>query len=653
MRTLTMMTILMTMACGDTADKSNPDTGTEADADASDGRADEGDADGFDADSPDAGGTDADGSDVDGSDADGSDADGSDADGSGADGSDTGSDADGSDADGSDTGSTADADADGSDTGSTADADADGSDTGSTADADADAGPTDPATIDYCHIQWPCEMTAIADESTETVYTWVYAAGITEGVGAGAGVEVQLGIGPDDSWPDDDWSWVDAVFNDDKEGLTPGVLSNDEFAAAGLAPSTPGHHDYAARARLTGGAWILCDLGDECDGGSGSTDGYDPSTSGHLVVELPVYSSITVTSPGGGDLWIDATTVDITWTSEGDIELVDITLIDDAGIETEIATDIANSGSHSWAIPFSVALGRNQMICINDSADTVGGCAGDFTLGALIGFQWNGSEEEILRLSPVMDDSSLMGTVGDLMWWSSQVVVDHAGEVIYVMGSTEDSISKLYTLNMWTGDLVDELVFSPGGSGWEINSEGKLIGCRWSGSEEELFTVDPLTGGVEVIGIVGDLASWSGQTVIDNSIDRMYIIGTNSSGTTQLWVMDSVTGDLIETITPTDFMGGSGLQMSPSGNAVYAYWNGSEEILTELNLTTGERTDLGTVGDLGSWSGQTVVDPTNNTILIWGNGADGTNIYAMDVLTGELLYTTPVERSMAAPRFIY
>jgi hypothetical protein len=259
----------------------------------------------------------------------------------------------------------------------------------------------------------------------------------------------------------------------------------------------------------------------------------------------------------------------------------------------------------------------------------------------------------MLRLSPVMDDSSLMGTVGDLMWWSSQVVVDHAGEVIYVMGSTEDSISKLYTLDMWTGDLVDELVFSPGGSGWEINSEGKLIGCRWSGSEEELFTVDTLTGSVEVIGIVGDLGSWSGQTVIDNTIDRMYIIGTDSSSTTQLWVMDSVTGDLIETITPTDFMGGSGLQMSPSGNAVYAYWNGSEEILTELDLTTGERTDLGTVGDLGSWSGQTVVDPTNNTILIWGNGDDGANIYAMDVLTGDLLYTTPVAATMAAPRFIY
>jgi hypothetical protein len=239
------------------------------------------------------------------------------------------------------------------------------------------------------------------------------------------------------------------------------------------------------------------------------------------------------------------------------------------------------------------------------------------------------------------------------MWWSGQVVVDHAGEVIYVMGSTDGGVDKLYTLDMWTGDLLTDLAFTPGGTGWELNSEGKLIGCRWSGTEEELFTVDPITGTSEVIGIVGDLAFWSGQTVIDNSIDRMYIIGTDSADTTQLWVMDSVSGDLLETITPTGFSGGTGLQLSPSGNAVYAYWTGTEEMLTELDLTTGEHTDLGVVGDLATWSGQTVVDPTNNTILIWGNGATGSNIYGMDVLTGDLLYTTPVETSIMAPRLLY
>ena len=93
--------------------------------------------------------------------------------------------------------------------------------------------------------------------------------------------------------------------------------------------------------------------------------------------------------------------------------------------------------------------------------------------------------------------------------------------------------------------------------------------------------------------------------------------------------------------------------MSPSGNAVYAYWSGTEEVLTEMDLTTGDHTDLGVVGDLGTWSGQTVVDPINNTILIWGNGATGSNIYGMDVLTGDLLYTTPVETSIIAPRFLY
>jgi len=141
--------------------------------------------------------------------------------------------------------------------------------------------------VDYCHVQWPCTQTVAASAASADLYVWVYQGGVTEGAGRGAGVTVQLGVGPDGSDPASaaGWTWSSAAYNVDKDGLSPGDLANDEYTGTFTAPSTAGAYDYCGRVSVDSGAsWTYCDLGGSGCSGGGSGDGYSAATAGQLTV---------------------------------------------------------------------------------------------------------------------------------------------------------------------------------------------------------------------------------------------------------------------------------------------------------------------------------------------------------------------------------
>ena len=166
---------------------------------------------------------------------------------------------------------------------------ADSADSGDTADSADTSDPGDTAvpvvSVDYCHIQYPCEQSVAAGVATDAVYGWVYQAGVTEGPGVGVGVTLEVGWGADGSDPATGWTWTTMRYNLDKDGLVPGDLANDEWFGAFTAPTVPGAYDFAVRASADGGAsWTYCDGGGGTCPGSGSDDGYDAADAGALTV---------------------------------------------------------------------------------------------------------------------------------------------------------------------------------------------------------------------------------------------------------------------------------------------------------------------------------------------------------------------------------
>ena len=69
--------------------------------------------------------------------------------------------------------------------------------------------------------------------------------------------------------------------------MVPSDLANDEYVCElESLEAHLGSNDFAMRVRIDGGLWTYCDLGPEC-GGSGSDDGYNADTAGHLEVTAP------------------------------------------------------------------------------------------------------------------------------------------------------------------------------------------------------------------------------------------------------------------------------------------------------------------------------------------------------------------------------
>jgi hypothetical protein len=140
----------------------------------------------------------------------------------------------------------------------------------------------------YCHVQWPCWSDALTDAETDAYYAWVYAPG-TAGAGQGGGLVVDLGVGPDGTSPgSEDWTWTEATYNADTDGLFPGDLANDEYATSMIAPADGGSYDVAARVSGDGGlSWMFCDAGPTC-GGGGSDDGYNAPVTLEVSAPVPV-----------------------------------------------------------------------------------------------------------------------------------------------------------------------------------------------------------------------------------------------------------------------------------------------------------------------------------------------------------------------------
>jgi hypothetical protein len=149
--------------------------------------------------------------------------------------------------------------------------------------APADPGHGDPlppaddgamATVDWAVLQFPVSAEGASGGSLD-VYGRVYEPGVTQGVGRGAGITGEAGVGLV-TVPPANWTWTTATFNTDTDGG-----ANDEYMATLAMPGSPGAYRYAFRLSLFGGPWVYADLD------PGTTNGFDVLDAGTLTVTPP------------------------------------------------------------------------------------------------------------------------------------------------------------------------------------------------------------------------------------------------------------------------------------------------------------------------------------------------------------------------------
>ncbi|HOX45075.1 MAG TPA: choice-of-anchor D domain-containing protein [Myxococcota bacterium] len=132
------------------------------------------------------------------------------------------------------------------------------------------------ASIVWCDLQWPRATSAPVGQDTELVFGRVYKTGVTEPVGAPAGILGQLGYGPLGSDPRSStgWRWLSAAWNPSCVGCG----NNDEFMRQ-FNLSAAASWSYAYRFSDDGGLTFLF-----CDFDPGTGNGFSSADLGTLTI---------------------------------------------------------------------------------------------------------------------------------------------------------------------------------------------------------------------------------------------------------------------------------------------------------------------------------------------------------------------------------
>lgn len=159
--------------------------------------------------------------------------------------------------------------------------------------------------------------------------------------------------------------------------------------------------------------------------------------------------------------------------------------------------------------------------------------------GDLIGAYWTGSEESLVQIGPFSGDTLPLGVLGDLHWWSNQLVYDTPRRVAYAIGGN-DNTSVDYRLYTFSAD-TKACTSVPIDRSYVMRSvadDGRLIGAYWNDAEEVVVLIDPTTGASTQVGVFGDLHYWSNQMAYDPEIRVVYAIGTDWNDVAHVYHVD-------------------------------------------------------------------------------------------------------------------
>lgn len=268
------------------------------------------------------------------------------------------------------------------------------------------------------------------------------------------------------------------------------------------------------------------------------------------------------------------------------------------------------------------------------------------SLPELIVVDWDETlyQHHVVAYDVATGEKRILGRLGDLNSWSKQTMVDPTSGYLYAFGIPfgGGNDRKLYAFDLTSGTLSHSV----------SSTDDVLVGfykeqtivSRWSGSQQEVRKMNPATGSSQLMGAFGTLQGWNRGAIIDDEAGYAYALGR--PGSDQPWRIYAF--DLVEEAFAYSVAIGDGqilVGFDKNKNLIGSRWNGSEQQLWRLDVETGAKTLLGTLGDLWMWSDQAIVDPSANYVFAFGYpiNSDSTNykLYVFDLVKGSMAYTLP------------
>jgi hypothetical protein len=158
------------------------------------------------------------------------------------------------------------------------------------------------------------------------------------------------------------------------------------------------------------------------------------------------------------------------------------------------------------------------------------------TNGQVLGAYWTGTEELLVQIAPATGQTLTLGTLGDLRWWSDQLVYDGVRRTIYATGGNDSTTSNyfLYAFSESTKTCASRPI-ARAYTFADVTNSGQIIAAYWNDAAEVVVLIDPAEGYATQVGILGDLRTWSGQMAYDRNANVLYAIGMDGNDAAHIY----------------------------------------------------------------------------------------------------------------------
>jgi parallel beta-helix repeat protein len=260
----------------------------------------------------------------------------------------------------------------------------------------------------------------------------------------------------------------------------------------------------------------------------------------------------------------------------------------------------------------------------------------------LIGYRWNGVQEEVISIDPTTNSTSVIATPDLDLVTDSGFAVDSDNSKAYLYGGKNgESFWRIYTTNLISGEVssVPFLEVGVGGFGFDSYKEDTLIGYRWNGVQEEVVSIDPTTNSTSIIATL-DL-DWvtSGGFAVDSDNSKAYLYGGKvEESFWRIYTTNLTTGEVSSVPFPEVGVGVSGFDSYEEDTLIGYKWDGVQEEIISIDPTTNLTSTIAALDLEVVTSGGFAVDSDNSKAYLYGgkDGGSSWRIYTTNLMTGEV-----------------
>ncbi len=255
-----------------------------------------------------------------------------------------------------------------------------------------------------------------------------------------------------------------------------------------------------------------------------------------------------------------------------------------------------------------------------------------------------GGNGTILSYDYLTGAQSVIGTITGVfgLGMGQQLYLNQAKNKLFLVAFDSSFNHTLFSYDLVTHLSAVEIPVIPSShanASWiGIDAQDNLVGMIWTGTQEDVVSINTNTLALSTLGTLTGLNFTTGSTSMDCARKKLYLSGSDSGGDPYVYTFDL--DSRITKVIPNS-VNLTYIAAVVDEQTIYGLsWNGSQEEVSKYDITGAivTKTTLGTLTGFSFWSGESSFNYVTNELF--AVDSSGT-LYRFDVLNSSFLGATP------------